>query len=319
MKPALDLHGSYELVKNGACGFVMARDAVIVRGPDARGWLQGQVSQDIAPLCIGGSKETLVLSPQGKVEAYCRVTLLGDEVVLIDTETGYGAGLEQRLRRFKLRVKAELERATLRCLVVRGPGSELALGRGGLELAKLISAGRVETLDDSWAVPAAVSWPGYSGFDLLIANGQLEQLELDVPLGDAAGLEAARIEAGVPAMGRELTEKTIPQEAGELVSHTVSFTKGCFTGQELVARLDARGGNVAWRLRALVLEPVSQARAGAALLAGDRDVGHLTSVTWSPGYAAPVALGYVRRDVTPPFEVTVAPDGTRAVIREIPL
>ena len=165
----------------------------------------------------------------------------------------------------------------------------------------------------------AVGWSGYSGFDLITANGRLEIAELDLALGDLASLEAARIEAGVPAMGRELTEKTIPQEAGELVGHTVSFTKGCFTGQELVARLDARGGNVAWRLRGVVLDPATQARPGAALASGDREVGHLTSLTWSPGYGAPVVLGYFRRDVTPPLQASVVPEGTSALIREIPL
>ena len=80
---------------------------------------------------------------------------------------------------------------------------------------------------------------------------------MDVPPGDPAAFEAARIEAGVPAMGREITDKTIPQEAGALVEHAVSFTKGCYTGQELVARLDARGNNVARRLRGVVLPPAA--------------------------------------------------------------
>ena len=112
-----------------------------MRGPDARGWLQGQVSQDLSSLGIGGSTETLVLSPQGKVEAYCRATVLGEEVVLLDTEPGYGEGLEARLRRFKLRVKAELERGTVACLAVRGPRSKACLDGAGLELEKVVSTG----------------------------------------------------------------------------------------------------------------------------------------------------------------------------------
>jgi tRNA-modifying protein YgfZ len=316
--PAADLAGSYDLLRHRACALLTSRDALVVRGSDARSWLQGQVSQDLGPLVVGQSKETLVLSPQGKVDVYCRATILGDDVVLLDTETGYGERLLERLRRFRLRVKAELESGSVRCLTVRGPAAEQALAGSEIEIGKVLSGTSVAALGDEWAVAVPVSWPGYSGFDVLAANGA-QDLQLHVALGDPAAFEAARIEAGVPAMGHELTDKTIPQEAGDLVEHAVSFTKGCFTGQELVARLDARGANVAWRLRGVVLDASSQSRAGAALLAGEREVGHLTSVAWSPGYAAPVGLAYVRRDVTPPFEATTARSGARALIREIPL
>ena len=103
-----------------------------------------------------------------------------------------------------------------------------------------------------------------------------------------AAFEAARIEAGVPEMGHELTDKTIPQEAGALVEHAVSFTKGCYTGQELVARLDARGGNVARRLRGVVLRPgrTSRRRGRRARGLGSRESAGLTSIAWSPGFSS---------------------------------
>jgi folate-binding protein YgfZ len=142
---------------------------------------------------------------------------------------------------------------------------------------------------------------------------------LEVPLGDPAAFEVARIEAGVPAMGRELTEKTIPQEAGSLVEHAVSFTKGCYTGQELVARLEARGAKVARRLRGVVLDPAGEGLDDATLVLADREVGRLTSVAWSPRFAAPVALAYVRRDVVLPEVAKLAPGGAGAEIRELPL
>jgi folate-binding protein YgfZ len=322
--PELDLERSYGLIKKGACALETSRDAVVVRGPDARGWLQGQVSQDLGPLALGDSAETLVLSPQGKVDSYCRATILADDVVLLDTETGYGEALSERLRRFRLRVKAELESRTVRCLEVRGPASA-ALASSGLGFGMTVG-GRgpdpgegAPVLGEDWSVAVPVSWTGYSGFDVLAPVGAPERPYLDVPFGDPAAFEAARIEAGVPALGRELTEKTIPQEAGSLVEHTVSFTKGCYTGQELVARLDARGGNVAWRLRGVVLDPAAESPAGARLFAGEREVGRLTSVTWSPGFTAPVALAYVRRDAVPPFLATAAPHGAIAKIWELPL
>jgi folate-binding protein YgfZ len=260
-----------------------------------------------------------VLSPQGKVDAYCRLTIFGDEAVLLDTESGQGAVVLERLRRFRLRVKAELELAEVPCLMIRGPASASSLASSSIDPGRARGLGSPASLSDPWVVAAPSAWPGYSGFDVL--GPDEASIEVDAPEGDAAAFEAARIEAGVPAMGRELTEKTIPQEAGTLVEHTVSFTKGCYTGQELVARLDARGGNVARRLRGVLLAADDLPLPGreAVLVSGDREVGRLTSVAWSPGFAAPVALAYVRRDVVPPAVATVAPGGERAEIRELPL
>jgi len=122
-------------------------------------------------------------------------------------------------------------------------------------------------------------------------------------------------------MGRELDERTIPAEAG-IVDVTVSFTKGCYTGQELVARIDSRGGNVSRRLRGLVFaadDPVPPP--GAAVWHADKQVGALTSVSRSPGSGAPVALAYVGRAVSPPEDVDVVWEGTsvRARVETLPL
>lgn len=317
--PALDLQQSYACIHEAACALETVRDAVVVRGPDARVWLQGQVSQDLGTLAVGHSAETLVLSPQGKVDSYCRATMLADDVVLLDTGTGYGELLLQRLRRFRLRVKAELECGTVRCLEVRGPGSAASLQGSGLELGAMPDDVRARGLSDGWTIAVPVRWPGLEGVDVLDAAEAPGWPRPEVPLGDPAAFEVARIEAGVPAMGRELTERTIPQEAGSLVEHTVSFTKGCYTGQELVARLEARGANVARRLRGVVLDPAGQCPEDAILVSGERELGRLTSIAWSPGFAAPVALAYVRRDVVLPAVARAMPGGANAKIRELPL
>jgi folate-binding protein YgfZ len=315
----LDIVESYALIRESACALETARDLVLVRGPDARSWLQGQISQDLEGVSTGDSVESLVLSPQGKVDAYCRATFLAEDAVLLDTESGYGEALFERLRRFRLRVKADLELGTSRCWSVRGPASAALVSSSGLLTGKTSGDETALELAEGWLVAAPVTWPGYFGFDVLAPAGTPLDVLDEVPAGDPGAFEAARIEAGVPAMGRELTDKTIPQEAGSLVEHTVSFTKGCYTGQELVARLDARGGNVARRLRGVVLESSSELGAEMVLLDGDREVGRLTSVVWSPAFAAPVGLAYVRRDVVPPATATVAPGGATAEIRELPL
>jgi len=346
---ALDVGRTYALIHEGACALRISRDVVVVHGEDARRWLQGQVSQDIEALGIGQSAETLVLAPQGKVEAYCRATLLSDDLVLLDTEAGHGEGLFERLRRFRLRVKAELEFATVSCLRVLGPDSAASLARSGLQTGGVNASAPLASapLSEGWILAVPVTWPGYAGFDVLTPADATRNHGVDAPEGDAGACEAARIEAGVPAMGRELTDKTIPQEAGSLVEHTVSFTKGCYTGQELVARLDARGGKVARHLRGVVLDaagrPGHPGEHGdpqhgdpgehgdpqhgdpgehgedSVLVSGDREIGRLTSMAWSPGFEALVALAYVRRDVAPPARATVIPGGAGAEIRELPL
>ncbi len=316
---ALDLAASYALIREGTCTLEVLRDVVVVRGPDALSWLQGQISQDVQALAVGQSAETLVLSPQGKIDAYCRATLLGDDVVLLDVENGHGEALFQRLRRFRLRVKADLEMGSVRCSMIRGPESEARLARSGLLPGTVPGDAAIVGLDGGWTVADPVTWTGFAGFDLLTPFGSPLSPALDVLVGDPGAFEAARIEAGVPALGRELTDKTIPQEAGSLVEHTVSFTKGCYTGQELVARLDARGGNVAKRLRGVVLDSTPEPTRDSVLVAGDKEVGRLTSVTWSPGFSAAVALAYVRRDVVLPATATVMPGGGSAEIRELPL
>ena len=313
----LDLHETYTLLHDDACAFETVRDAVIVRGPDARSWLQGQVSQDLAALVVGQSTETLVLSPQGKLDAYCRATLLADEVVLLDTATGYGELLSARLRRFRLRVKADLEAGTVACLAVRGPTAAARVASLGPELGWLPKD--APGLGDAWVIAVPVAWTGYAGVDVLKGARAAGWALGDLRPGDPSAFEAARIEAGVPAMGRELTDKTIPHEAGSLVAHTVSFTKGCYTGQELVARLQARGANVARRLRGVVVDPGGECSQDATLVAGERPLGRLTSVAWSPRFGATVALAYVRRDVVIPAGATLTPGGAQAEIREIPL
>jgi folate-binding protein YgfZ len=159
--------------------------------------------------------------------------------------------------------------------------------------------------------------PGVPGFDLLGPDVHLPEGAVAV---SADAYEALRIEAGVPRMGTELDESTIPAATG-LVERSVSFTKGCYTGQELVARIDARGGNVPRRLRGVVVSGNVLPPPGAVVAAGDKEVGALTSVGESLERRAPVALAYVQRSVEPPAEVVVRWQGGEApaTVEALPL
>ncbi len=274
----------------------LPRDVLSVSGPDATSYLQGQCSQDVAGLSRGESGDALLLSPQGKIDVYVRLTRVADDAFILDTDDGFGPVATVRLERFRLRMRVDIEPLDWICVALRGPDAL----RGVVGEPELV-------------VP--VDWAGFSGVDLLApapAGGWSEWVGDQLVRCDDGAWEAARIEAGVPVNGREVVEGSIAAELG-LVDRTVSFTKGCFTGQELVARLDARGSNVARRLCGVVFEgePARPpAPVGAAVLdaGGTREVGHLSSAARSPGLRATVALATLHRRVTPPEGVLLSWD-----------
>ena len=253
------------------------RDVVVVGGADAAEYLQGQVSQDVDGLMVGSNAWSLVLQPQGKVDALFRITRVADDRFLLDVDPGWGEVLRDRLRRFLLRMDVSIELETW-------PHH----------------AYRDEQPDDTEGAPivATVDWSGRVGLD--VVGPDLSDLDGAEPTtGD--DYQRRRIEAGVPAMGRELDESTIPAEAGD-VSSWVSFTKGCYTGQELVARVDSRGSNTRrslHRFRGSGDPP----GAGTEARLDDDVVGTLTTAARTEdGW---VALGYLKRGVTTDRPVSV--------------
>jgi folate-binding protein YgfZ len=289
----------YKLIRESVAIAPIERDFVRITGPDAVSYMQGQCSQDMQALAVGSSADALLLEPQGKVDAFFRITRLGDDELVLDTDEGFGETIIERLQRFKLRVKLEIAAIDWRVVAVRGPQS-----------------GDVVTSSEEPRV--AVAWPGIAGFDLLGENPRVPD---GVQHCGADAWAAVRIEAGIPVMGAEIDARTIPEEAG-LVERTVSFTKGCFTGQELVARIDSRGSNVARRLRGIVApEGVSPAELapGTELTAAGagKSVGTVTSSAWSEGLSATVALAYVHRSVEIPSAVDAG--GISVQVRQLPL
>lgn len=271
------------------------RDVVRATGPDAVSFLQGQVSQDVAGLAVGTSAWSFVLQPQGKVDSWFRVSRTGDDELLLDVEGGFGEALVSRLERFKLRTKADFELLEgWRCLAVRG----VSRRAGG--------PGHAFAPESGW---------GIEGYDLLGTDPEAPDEARPATFEE---YEALRIECGIPALGRELTERTIPAESGQgVIDRSVSFTKGCYTGQELVARIDSRGGNVPRRLQGLVLDGDALPAPGTAVLIEGAEVGTVTSTARSPRLDAVVALAYVKRDVEIPTGAEV--DGRVARIEALPL
>jgi folate-binding protein YgfZ len=299
VKVAVSMIEDHRRLRHSAGAVLTDRDVLAVQGEDSESFLQGQLSQDVAALTLGESAWSLLLHPDGKLHSVLRVTRAANGFIC-DLDAGAGETALARLERFKLRVAVELEVRRERMLALRGPAVP--------PMPAVTGPAKV----------AGVQWGSVPGWDLVAAEVVSPP---GVPVCEGEALEALRIEAGVPAAGCELTDGLIPAESG-IVPEAVSFTKGCFVGQELVARIDSRGGNTPRRLRGLVLEDTAAPQPGAAVHDPDgAPVGRITSSAYSPELGAAVALGYVHRRVQPPAPARIEGAGgaVHCEIRNLPL
>jgi folate-binding protein YgfZ len=286
-----------EALRHSAGAVAVTRDVLRLSGPEATSYLQGQLSQDVEALAAGGSAWAFLLQPTGKVDTWLRVTRTAADSFVLDTDRGAGESMAARLKRFKLRTRFDLETLTWQCVALRGEAV------AHLDLAEV--AGDI--------VVARAPWPTVPALDLL---GAEVQPPAGVRVCSEDALEALRIEEGVPAMGAELTSATIPGEAGRwAIDASVSFTKGCYTGQELVARIDSRGGNVPRPVRGLLVDGDAVPPPGTELHVASKVVGRVTSSAISLRFGRPVALAVVARsvEVGDVLQVATAPSSTARV------
>jgi tRNA-modifying protein YgfZ len=260
---------------------------VVARGHDATSFLQSLLSQDLEPLTVGDDAPTLLLTPQGKLDVALRVVHTDADEWSLDTDPAFAARLLASLTRFRIRVKVDLEDQTATTALATVVGSD------------------VDTPPGVRALPTR--WGAHSGTDLLgpaaLVHDAVTALPASVARWDAERFDAFRIEVGVPRLGVDVDESTIPQEAF-LERDAVSFTKGCFIGQELVCRIDTRG-HVNRYLRGVRIAGSTPPPVGATVVVDGRDRGVVTSAAAVPGEGRVVGLAMVRREVEPPTSVQV--------------
>ncbi|NLA34329.1 MAG: folate-binding protein YgfZ [Actinobacteria bacterium] len=273
------------------------RSTILATGPDAERYLQGQLSADIAKLEVGDSTWSLLLAPTGKMIAWLRVSRTGDESFVIDLDPAAGEEALARLLRFKLRVDADLTLAagqhmlSVRSLDGRSPATAAATPA-------------LDAPEQPEGVLVAVV-PGRSigvaGYDLIAVERSLVNVPAEA-VEDPAALEADRIAHGIPLHGAEIDADVIPGELGAwLVEESVSWTKGCYTGQELVARIDSRGNNTPRRLSVLTFAQDS-VKVALGIDVVDVDGGTVGIVT-STGEGRALAL--LKRSVEPGSTVLI--------------
>jgi folate-binding protein YgfZ len=305
-----------------ACGLLdrSQRGKLALTGPGAIEFLNGQVTNELDTLRPGEGCYAAFLTHKGKMLGDLRILVVGEDPslppseLLLDTERAALQRLFDMIRQFKVGYDVELHKRTLERGLLSLIGPEAGRVAGARELAHdehanaRIAVGGIDAL----AARSDV------GIDLICEAGDTERLaaELEARGAIAIGEQAAeclRIEHGRPRYGVDLDDTVIPQEAG-LNERAVSFAKGCYVGQETVARLYYRG-KPNRHLRGLVFsEP---AVPGRELRLGERTVGRLTSTALSPKLG-PIGLALVRREAGPGSVVSVGEDGTTAEIVELP-
>jgi folate-binding protein YgfZ len=322
---------AYRAIHEGAAiGALGLRAQIAVAGKDRALYLQGLLTNDIQALTAGTGCYSAWLTPQGRMLTDMHVFESGD-LILLDVPAEQLQSTLPRLDQFLFSEDVQLEdlAGSLSGIWLHGPNAaaiaeRVLNGVSGLADWADYRNARAQ-FSGTPAVIARVNQLGVPGFCVYVAPAQqqplLDRLHAAGALAaDAAALDAARIEAGYPLFGLDMTDDTIPLEAG-IEQRAISFTKGCYVGQEVIIRVLHRGhGRIAKKLVGLRVEGAPPAR-GAKLLAAAREIGTVTSAAHSPRYGA-IALGYLHRDfVAPGTSIEVETNGSRsaATVTERPI
>ena len=305
----MTLAQDYAVVREAAAiGALADRRQIAVTGADRASYLQGLLTNDIMALAPGTGCYAAWLSPQGRMLIDLHV-LQSDTMILLDVPAAAAESTLARLEQFIFTEDVQVAALAdqLATVWVHGPTSAAALGQvlsGATDLSAWPDYRHAQFTFGAGPVSVAridqVGVPGFCVFVEPALAGPLTSAlaAAGAAVVSAAALDAARIEAAYPIFGVDMNEDIIPLEAG-IEARAISFSKGCYVGQEVVIRVLHRGhGRVARKLVSLRFDGDPPAR-GSRLHAGDRDVGYVTSAAASPKFG-PIGLGYVHRDFVAP-------------------
>ncbi len=295
------------------------RGRLVLTGGDRRAYLQGILTNDIEALAPGSGCYAAYLTAQGRMLADLRVFEMGD-AILVDLDVSQAAATCDRWSMFIFSEDVQVTDATATTAQVGVYGPAAAAALAGALHAGRSSDGQSPTADVLGGMPlyGNARWdvagspvtvlrsddPGILGFDVVLPlelrDSLLARLEEHGAVSVGAGIaEVTRIERGRPKFGVDMTEDTIPLEAG-IEDRAISLTKGCYVGQEIIIRVLHRGGGrVARRLVGLAFPPEAAVPAAPdRIYSAGREIGVITSAASSLALGHPIALGYVRREFT---------------------
>jgi tRNA-modifying protein YgfZ len=287
------MSSGYQALRRGAAWLdLSARGRIVVRGRDRTRWLHNVTSNDIKRLQPGSGCYAFLLNPQGHIQSDLVVFCFADRF-LLGTEPEMREPVMRHIRRYIIADQVDLEDVTssTSALAVEGPGASAVMSALGAPVPG------VDYAHVPWndLTVAAASLTGQPGFRFLLPSPEIAPL---VSRLEAAGALPAtpedarlvRIENGQPRYGEDIRETALPQETGRM--HAVSFTKGCYIGQEIVERIRARG-HVNRKLERLELD-VAEPPAPGTRLSTPAGEAEITSAVYSPVAGKVVALAYVR-------------------------
>ena len=288
---APEIDDQYRQVREGVGQVALVRSWIEVSGPDAAEYLQSQVTNDVEALEVGRSTYAALLDRKGRIQADMRITRIEPARFLIDCEPSTADGLASHLDTYRIGRDVEVDPVERSAVALLGPAAlDLASApQGGEGTAGVMTVGEHECL------AIVTRW----GVDLVVpdaAPGEVEALLEGLGVGPVSAEtgEILRVEAGRPRMGREIEPQTMPAEAG-IVERAVSFEKGCYIGQEPVARLHYKGKPNRF-LRGLRF--ADRVPAGSVLTNGERELGKVTTVVHSPAEGW-IGLAVVRKEASP--------------------
>jgi len=309
----VELDAQYRQLRE-ECGLLdrSERGKLAVRGPDAAEYLQGQLTNDVEALEVGDGQYAALLDRKGHMQSDMRVLRPAAEEIWVDTELLALAAVRRHLQMYSIGREVEVFDVSAERAILSLIGPRAVEVAGGAALPE----NSCETTAVSGVECLLVGTR--DGIDLIVATAEAERLrEALLAAGavavSAAAVEILRIEAGVPRFGAEMGSETMPAEAG-IVEDAVSFTKGCYIGQETVARLHYKG-RPNRHLRGLRLS--APATPGTALRLGEKEVGKLGGACVSPA-SGPIGLAILRREAEPGAELAVGEDGVTARVVDLP-
>jgi folate-binding protein YgfZ len=312
MSITVELDAQYRQLREECGLLVRDRGVIAVTGPDGAEYLQGQLTNDVEALAVGEGQYAALLDRKGHMQTDLRVLHFDKDRTQVDLEPGPKDQALRHLTMYSIgRDVAVADRtAETALLSLIGPrAAEIASVPPLPEFAnELNTVAGIEVL--------VVGTRG--GIDLFchaddrdrVLNGLIRAGAVEV---SAEAVEILRVEAGVPRFGAEMDAATMPAEAA-IVEDVVSFTKGCYIGQETVARLHYKG-KPNRHLRGLKLS--ASAAPGAALRLGEKEVGRLGGAVVSPALG-PIGLAIIRREAEPGTRLTVGEDGVTAEVVALP-
>jgi folate-binding protein YgfZ len=343
-----DVLFEYAAVREGGCGVIdlSNRGRILVSGTEAVQFLNGLITNDMKTLAENSWMPAAFPNVQGRLIASVRVIRLKDDqtgrnvcpVFLIDTEAATHESVLKTIERFTLAGDFRVTDVTSQTAMLSVQGRKavevvrtilsdaaLALAPNGAGQLDWPETGENDAARNSGGVTVIrATHTSEDGFDLVVNADQAVSLAEALqnagarPVGYEA-LETLRIEAGLPRYGVDMDETNVVTEAA--LDGAVSYTKGCYVGQEIIARIKYRG-HVAKKLSGLAFEQAVKVESGAAIKATDgKDIGRLTSVTYSPYLGCTIALGFLKYDYLAPgtsVRITSGDEELPARVTELP-